>query len=125
MFFFAMSRGVAIGSYERRMPAALTAAVAALVGGQVGASGGTHYPPVLSAQVQRAAPFTYAPGTRRYRLTTVVVRSQNQAGGRAPFEFTTTTTMDVTVTLAARARDTLALTLTVDSVAVTSDLDAP
>ena len=55
-----------------------------------------------------AGSFTYAPGTRRYELTTVVVAfAQNQAGGRAPFEFSTTTTMAVTLTLARRARDTL------------------
>jgi hypothetical protein len=78
-----------------------------------------------STRSQPAGSFTYAPGTRRYQLTTVVDRSQNQAGGRAPFEFTTTTMMNVTLTLARRSRDTLVLALTVDSVAVTSDLDAP
>lgn len=82
-------------------------------------------PSTPSTPVQPAEAFAYAPGARRYQLTTVVARSQNQAGGRAPFEFSTTTTMDVTLTLARRARDTLALTLTIDSVAVTSDLNAP
>lgn len=72
-----------------------------------------------------AAMFSYAPGTRRYRLTTTVSRMQNQAGGRAPFEFTNTTTMDVTLTLAPRTHDTLALNLVVDTVTVSSDLDAP
>jgi hypothetical protein len=71
------------------------------------------------------ATFSYAPGTRQYRLTTTVSRMQNQAGGRAPFEFTNTTTMDVTLTLAARTHDTLALSLVVDTVTVSSDLDAP
>jgi hypothetical protein len=72
-----------------------------------------------------AASFSYAPGTRQYRLTTTVSRMQNQAGGRAPFEFTNTTTMDVTLTLAARTHDTLTLSLVVDTVSVSSDLDAP
>jgi hypothetical protein len=73
----------------------------------------------------RAAAFRYVPGTRHYRLTTVVLRTQNQAGGRAPFQFTNTTTMDVTLAIQPHAHDTLALRLTVDSVAVKSDLDAP
>ena len=72
-----------------------------------------------------ASPFTYASGTRRYRITSVDTRTQNQAGGRAPFEFTTTTTQFVTLTLTPRTRDTLALALTLDSVAVSSTLDAP
>jgi len=66
----------------------------------------------------RAAPITT--GSRP-----VDTRTQDQAGGRAPFEFSTTTTQFVTLTLASRARDTLALTLILDSVAVTSTLDAP
>lgn len=78
-----------------------------------------------AATPARATAFVYTPGTQRYRLTTVVARTQNQAGGRAPFEFTNTTTMDVTLTLARRTRDTLALTLRVDTVFVASDLDAP
>ncbi len=67
----------------------------------------------------------YASGTHHYRITSVDTRTQNQAGGRAPFEFTTTTTQFVTLTLAPRSRDTLAMTLTLDSVNVTSTLDAP
>ncbi len=112
-----------------RSPAAvirvlLTMAVAVTMG----AVGPPHHARSASAAStlsQPAGSFTYAPGTRRYQLTTVVARSQNQAGGRAPFEFSTTTTMNVTLTLARRARDTLVLSLTVDSVAVASDLDAP
>jgi hypothetical protein len=69
--------------------------------------------------------FMYASGTHHYRITSVDTRTQDQAGGRAPFEFSTTTTQFVTLTLASRARDTLALTLILDSVAVTSTLDAP
>jgi len=78
----------------------------------------------LGAMVAPGA-FVYAPGTRHYRITSVDTRTQDQAGGRAPFEFSTTTTQFVTLTLAARARDTLGLTLVLDSVAVTSTLDAP
>jgi hypothetical protein len=72
-----------------------------------------------------ASPFTYASGTRHYRITSVDTRTQNQSGGRAPFEFTTTTTQFVTLTLSPRTRDTLALALTLDSVGVSSTLDAP
>lgn len=73
----------------------------------------------------RASAFAYAPGTQRYRLTTVDTRTQDQSGGRAPFEFTNTTTQYVTLTLAPKSRDTLGVTLTLDSVNVTSTLDAP
>lgn len=69
--------------------------------------------------------FAYAPGTQHYRVTTVDTRTQDQAGGRAPFEFANTTTEYVTMTIAPRSRDTLALALTLDSVGVTSTLDAP
>jgi hypothetical protein len=95
--------------------------------GVSGAATPAAMPPVEGPTVppRATAAFAYAPGTRRYRLTTVVARTQNQAGGRAPFEFTNTTTMDVTLSLVARARDTLVMTLTVDTVAVKSDLDAP
>jgi hypothetical protein len=72
-----------------------------------------------------ASPFTYASGTRHYRITSVDTRTQNQSGGRAPFEFTTTTTQYVTLTLTPHTRDTLALALTLDSVGVSSTLDAP
>ena len=72
-----------------------------------------------------AAPFMYAGGTHHYRITSVDTRTQNQSGGRAPFEFTTTTTQFVTLTLTPHARDTLALALTLDSVGVSSTLDAP
>ncbi len=76
-----------------------------------------------AAQAQQGA-FTYAPGTQRYRVTTVVNRTQDQAGGRAPFEFAVTTTQYVTLSLARGSHDTLDLTLTVDSVGVNSTLDA-
>ncbi len=72
----------------------------------------------------QAGPFEYAPGTHRYRLTTIVNRTQDQAGGRAPFEFTVTTTQYVTLDLTRRSRDTLAMALSVDSVGITSTLDA-
>jgi len=76
-----------------------------------------------AAQAQQGA-FTYAPGTQRYRVTTVVDRTQDQAGGRAPFEFVVTTTQYVTLNLARGSHDTLNMILTVDSVGVNSTLDA-
>jgi hypothetical protein len=76
-----------------------------------------------AAWAQQGA-FTYAPGTQRYRVTTVVNRSQDQAGGRAPFEFAVTTTQYITLNLARGSHDTLNMTLTVDSVGVNSTLDA-
>jgi hypothetical protein len=101
------------------------ATVALMLGALAGSPAGGQPSARASLQTRSAGGFSYIPGTRRYRLTTVVLRTQNQAGGRAPFEFTNTTTMDVTLRLTTRARDTLAMTLTVDSVAVSSDLDAP
>jgi hypothetical protein len=84
-------------------------------------AGNTH----VALRTAAASPFMYASGTRHYRITSVDTRTQNQSGGRAPFEFTTTTTQFVTLTLTPRTRDTLALALTLDSVAVSSTLDAP
>ncbi len=117
-----MIRMRAARSHPGLIRAALFTTVAA---GAAGSPSYAHSPSTPLTRAQPAGAFAYAPGTRRYQLTTVVARAQNQAGGRAPFEFSTTTTMDVTLTLAQHARDTLALTLTIDSVAVTSDLDAP
>ncbi len=117
-----MIRRPAARSHPGLIRAALCTAVAASAAGSPSRA---QSPSTRSARAEPAGAFTYAPGTRRYELTTVVSRSQNQAGGRAPFEFSTTTTMAVTLTLARRARDTLALMLTIDSVAVTSDLNAP
>ncbi|HET7565204.1 MAG TPA: hypothetical protein VFJ96_09440 [Gemmatimonadaceae bacterium] len=86
--------------------------------------------PFLASLVAPATPtrdtrFAYAPGSHRYRLTTVIERTQAQAGGRAPFEFQTTTTQLVTVGLAPHSRDTLRFTVTLDSVNVSSTLAAP
>lgn len=78
-----------------------------------------------SVALAQAGPFRYAAGSERYRVTTVVKRSQLQGGGRAPFDFETTTKQLVTLNLAPRSRDTLRLTVTVDSVGVTSTLAAP
>lgn len=69
--------------------------------------------------------FSYAPGTRHYRLVTEIHRQQVQGGGRAPFEFDVTTTQYATVKVERRTADTLDLAITLDSVAVKSDLDAP
>ncbi|HEY7877256.1 MAG TPA: hypothetical protein VIC55_03480 [Gemmatimonadaceae bacterium] len=81
----------------------------------------------LSAAVAAAQSggFIYAPGTQHYRLVTDVHRAQIQGGGRAPFEFDVKTTQLVTVHITPRARDTLALELTLDSVAVSTEFNAP
>ena len=92
-------------------PRTLTALVAAVLAVPAAGQPAVH---TASAHPVAAAPFTYAAGTRHYRITSVDTRTQNQAGGRAPFEFTTTTTQFVTLTLASRTRDTVALTLTLD-----------
>jgi hypothetical protein len=75
----------------------------------------------LSAQ---AKPM-YAPGVHRYHVTTVTSRSQIQGGGRAPFDFSVTTDQWIAVELAPSKGDTMHMTVTVDSVKVSSDLDAP
>jgi hypothetical protein len=103
------------------MTGLLTAALATTAAAQPA----THSAALPPASATLAAPFMYANGTHHYRITSVDTRTQNQAGGRAPFEFTTTTTQFVTLTLAPHARDTLTMTLTLDSVNVTSTLDAP
>jgi hypothetical protein len=83
-------------------------------------------PDVTPAGAQVAKPFSYTPGTQRYRLTTVINNQRDQTGGRAPMTYTVTTTQLVTVTLARKSRDTLSLTIKVDSVGVDSpDLDTP
>ena len=69
--------------------------------------------------------FAYAPGVARYKVTTVQHRQQIMGGGRAPFDFDVTTNQWVALTITPVARDTLKLSFTVDSVAVTSNLDAP
>jgi hypothetical protein len=107
---------------------AMLAAVAASAMTATLAAVGHGQPAMRQPAAESAAPsgtFMYASGTRHYRITSVDTRTQDQAGGRAPFEFATTTTQFVTLVLASKARDTLALTLTLDSVAVTSTLDAP
>lgn len=69
--------------------------------------------------------FSYAPGTEHYRLTTQIHRNEIQGGGRAPFELNVTTTQLITVHIAPKAPDTLQFDLTVDSVAVSSQFNAP
>ena len=88
----------------------------------VGIAVATIVPAVAGAQ--RAA-FTYAPGSYRYALTTVLERTQDQSAGRAPFGFQSTTRQLVTLDLALRGGDTLGVTITVDSIDVASSLAAP
>jgi hypothetical protein len=67
----------------------------------------------------------YAPGKLRYHVTTVSTRAQPLGGGRAPFDFTTTTNQWIALEVAPQSSDTLKLAMTVDSIRVTSTLDAP
>jgi len=68
---------------------------------------------------------TYAPGKLRYHVTTVSTRAQPLGGGRAPFDFTTTTNEWIALEVAPQSGDTLKIAMTVDSIRITSTLDAP
>jgi hypothetical protein len=68
---------------------------------------------------------TYAPGKLRYHVTTVSTRAQPLGGGRAPFDFTTTTHQWLALDVAPQSTDTLKVAITVDSIRITSTLDAP
>lgn len=68
---------------------------------------------------------TYAPGKLRYHVTTVSTRAQPLGGGRAPFDFTTTTNEWIALEVAPQSGDTLKVAMTVDSIRITSTLDAP
>ncbi|MEP7065191.1 MAG: hypothetical protein ABI889_04090 [Gemmatimonadota bacterium] len=67
----------------------------------------------------------YAPGKLHYHVTTVSTRAQPLGGGRAPFDFTTTTNQWLALEVAPQSADTLKVAITVDSIRVTSTLDAP
>jgi hypothetical protein len=67
----------------------------------------------------------YAPGKLRYHVTTVQTRSQPLGGGRAPFDFTTTTNQWIAVEVAPQSTDSLKVAITVDSIRISSTLDAP
>ena len=67
----------------------------------------------------------YAPGKLRYHVTTVSTRSQPLGGGRAPFDFTTTTNQWIAIEVAPQSTDTLKVGITVDSIRISSTLDAP
>ncbi len=62
---------------------------------------------------------TYAPGSRRYHLMSVISRDQEQDGQHS--KFTITNEQIVSVTLAAHAKDTLEFAYTMDSSSVVSD----
>jgi hypothetical protein len=68
---------------------------------------------------------SYAPGKLRYHVTTVSTRAQPLGGGRAPFDFTTTTNQWIALDVAPQSGDTLKVGITVDSIRITSTLDAP
>jgi hypothetical protein len=74
------------------------------------------------ASAQGAA---YAPGKLRYHVTTVSTRAQPLGGGRAPFDFSTTTNEWISLEVAPQSSDTLKVAITVDSIRITSTLDAP
>ncbi len=88
------------------------------------AAAGSSMAATLPARAQGGAPFAYAPGTQQYRITTVTHRTQDQSGGRAPFEFEVTTTQYITLRITSAGRDTLGLTISMDSLKVASTLDA-
>src|SRR6478672_250604 len=68
---------------------------------------------------------SYAPAKLRYHVTTVSTRAQPLGGGRAPFDFTTTTNEWIALEVAPQSGDTLKIAMTVDSIRITSTLDAP
>jgi hypothetical protein len=68
---------------------------------------------------------TYAPGKLRYHVTTISTRAQPLGGGRAPFDFTTTTNQWIALEVTPQSTDTLKVAITVDSIRITSTLDAP
>ena len=76
---------------------------------------------VASAQGNAA----YAPGRLHYHVTTVSTRAQPLGGGRAPFDFSTTTNEWIAIDVAPQSGDTLKVGITVDSIRITSTLDAP
>jgi hypothetical protein len=68
---------------------------------------------------------TYAPGKLHYHVTTVSTRAQPLGGGRAPFDFSTTTNQWIALEVAPQSSDTLKVAITLDSIRITSTLDAP
>jgi hypothetical protein len=75
------------------------------------------------APAQRAT--VYSPGKLRYHVTTVSTRTQPLGGGRAPFDFSTTTNQWISLEVTPQSTDTLKVAMTVDSIRITSTLDAP
>ena len=72
----------------------------------------------LVALPAQAVP-TYAPGSRRYHLMSVITRDQEQDGQHSKFAITNEQV--VTVTIAAHAKDTLDFSYTMDSSSVAAD----
>lgn len=62
---------------------------------------------------------TYAPGTRRYHLISVITRGQDQNGQHS--EFKITNEQIVSITLAPHAKDTLDFSYTMDSSSIVAD----
>ncbi|MEO7038999.1 MAG: hypothetical protein ABI446_03395 [Gemmatimonadaceae bacterium] len=83
--------------------------------------GGAIVTSIASAQGSAA----YAPGKLRYHVTTVNTRAQPLGGGRAPFDFTTTTNQWIALEVTPQSSDTLKIAMTVDSIRISSTLDAP
>ena len=76
-----------------------------------------------TAAAAQGKPFSYTPGTQRYRVTTLTHIQRDQTGGRAPLTYDNTTTQVLTVTLTHKSRDTLGLAIHIDSADVQSELD--
>ena len=75
--------------------------------------------PALAATLIAQKPMTYAPGSARYHLISVITRSQEQGGQKA--EFKITNEQQVTVKLSAHGSDTLDFAYTLDSSKVVSN----
>ena len=76
-------------------------------------------PAFAAATLTAQKPITYAPGSARYHLISVITRSQEQGGQKA--EFKITNEQQVTVTLSAHGKDTLDFAYTLDSSTVVSN----
>lgn len=74
---------------------------------------------VASSALPAQAVATYAPGSRRYHLMSVISRDQEQDGQRS--KFTITNEQIVSVMLAAHTKDTPEFTYTMDSSSVAAD----
>ena len=80
---------------------------------------------VVTSVAFAQATAAYAPGRLHYHVTTVSTRAQPLGGGRAPFDFSTTTNEWIALEVAPHSGDSLKIGITLDSIRITSTLDAP